>query len=209
LLEGWLPPRSRLWRLDSTAALYRACDAAKAGEYERPADFAADLARAERAGRIRWRERWVGLLIVVLLIAPWAILPLYWLRDRAESPEPLSFLPLALAFLAPAAVLSGYTQARSLVQYLRLRRPGRDRILRRQSIVRLAQALILGGLALGLGVVALIDGSVPLRTGLPALVLILTGFWLAGAGAAGFVTFGELLAESLQRKPSAGREATV
>src|SRR5262249_46337225 len=40
-------------------------------------------------------------------------------------------LPATLAFLCPAAVLAGYAQARWLVQYLRLRRPGRDRLVPR------------------------------------------------------------------------------
>jgi serine/threonine protein kinase len=200
LLENWLPPRSRTWRLDSTATLYRACDAAKGDEYERPADFAADLVRAEGAGRLRWRERWVGLLIVLLLLLPWAFLPMRWLHN---SGEPASFLPVALMFLATAAVLAGYAQARSLVHYLRLRRPGRERILRRQTTLRLVQAVAPAVLGLALGVGGALDAGVPLGAGLPALFVILIGFWVAGAGVAAFVTFGELLASSLQRKRDA------
>jgi len=76
LLEAWLPPRSFAWRFEALAAVYRACDAAKQGDYDRPADFAADLARADRAGQVRWRERWAGAFVLVLLLLPWAILPL-------------------------------------------------------------------------------------------------------------------------------------
>ncbi len=209
LLESWLPPRGGSWRLQSTAAIYRACDAAKAGEYERPADFAADLVRAERAGRVRWRERWAGLLILILVLLPWPFLLLRWSQPEGESGPSHAFLAVALSVLAPAAALAGYSQARALEQYLRLRRRGHDPILRGQASARLAQALTLAALGLALGVAAALDTGVPLRTGLPALLVILIGFWAVGGGIAAFVTFGELLASSLQRKPAAARDAAL
>ena len=184
LLEGWLPPRSFAWRFDPLAPVYRACDAARDGAYQRPADFAADLARADHAGRVRWRERWVGALILVLLLLPWAIQPLRRLAAAAEDAPPgaraAALLPLALAFLCPTAVLAGYAQMRSLVQYLRLRRPGRDRILPGETAFRLAQAGAFAALAVALGAVAVLDAGTLPGAALPALLLVLTGFWAAG-----------------------------
>jgi hypothetical protein len=209
LLEGWLPPRSFTWRYEALAAVYRACDAARDGEYERPSDFAADLRRAERAGRVRWRERWAGALILLLLLLPWAFVAVRWLagRDGPAPPGLPALLPLTLAFLCPAAVLSGYAQARSLVQYLRLRRPGRDRILPRETAGRLTQAAAFAALALALGSAAVLDYGASYRAALPGLVVVLTGFWVAGACVAGIVTFGELLADSLRRGPASAQDA--
>jgi serine/threonine protein kinase len=201
LLEGWLPPRSFLWRLGAMAAVYRACDAAKEGAYERPADFAADLARAARAGRVQWRERWAGVLILLLPLLALLLLPL-----RSLVAGNGSILPAALAFLCPAATLAGYAQARSLVQYLRLRRPGRDRVLPGD----LAGNLVVAGLIAVLtaaqevltGMAAVADAGAPLLGGLAALGAVLAGFWVTGLGVAGVVTFGELLANSLRREPA-------
>jgi len=210
LLGGWLPRRSFAWRLEALAAVYRACDAAQEGEYERPADFAADLRRAERAGRVRWRERWAGAFTLVLLLLPGLLLPLRWLADEAGGlPSDLpGLLPLALAFLCPAAMLAGYAQARSLVQYFRLRRPGRDRILPGGTPARLLQAGVFAALATALGLAALLAERTALAAAVPALLLVLAGFWATGGGVAGIVTFGELLADSLRREPSPLRDAS-
>jgi hypothetical protein len=202
LLESWLPPRSFAWRREATAGVYRACDAAKEGAYERPADFAADLARAERAGRVRWRERWLGLLILVLLLLPWLLLPL---RRMLEGNG--SVLPATLAFLCPAAALAGYAQTRALVQFFRLRRPGRDRVLPGGLAGRIAAAGAFAALAVAPGLVAVLDAGGSLPGGLAALLVVLTGFWATGVGVAGVVTFGELLARSLRREPSPARDA--
>jgi hypothetical protein len=211
MLESWLPQRSFLWRFEPLAAVYRACDAARDGAYQRPADFAADLARADQAGRVRWRERGVAILILALLLLPWVIHVVRRLvaagEDAAAGGGAPALLPLALTFLCPTALLAGYSQARSLVQYLRLRRPGRDRILPGETAPRLVQAGAFAALAVALGTVALIDAGTPLAAGLPALLLVLTGYWAAGACLAGIVTFGELLARSLRREPVAARGA--
>jgi tRNA A-37 threonylcarbamoyl transferase component Bud32 len=207
MLEGWLPPRPFAWRLAPLAAVYRACDAARDGAYQRPADFAADLARADHASRVRGRERWVTALILVLLLLPWAVHLLRRLvaagEEAAPAGGPPALLPLALAFLCPTAVLAGYAQARSLVQYLRLRRPGHDAILPGEVTVRLAKAGAFAALAVALGAVAIIDAGTLPGAALPALLLVLAGFWAAGACLAGVVTFGELLANSLRREPAA------
>jgi serine/threonine protein kinase len=204
LLEGWLPPRPFLWRLGAMAAVYRACDAAREGAYERPADFAADLSRAERAGLLQWRERWAGLVILALPLLPLLLLLHRWLEGGDWS-----VLPAALAFLCPAAALAGYAQARSLVQYLRLRRPGRDRLLPGD----LAGNLIVAGLLAALTAAqatfsgwAALDAGGPLLGGMAALLIVLTGFWVTGACGAGIVTFGELLARSLRHEPLPARD---
>jgi hypothetical protein len=211
LLEGWLPPRSFLWRFEPLAAVYRACDAAREGAYQRPAEFAADLDRADHAARVRGRQRWVTALILVLLLLPWAVHLLRRLVAVGEEVEPgggaPALLPLALAFLCPTAVLAGYAQTRSLVQYLRLRRPGRDRILPGEMAFRLTQAGAFAALAVALGTVGVIDARLLPGAALPALLLVLAGFWTAGACLAGIVTFGELLARSLRREPAAARDA--
>jgi serine/threonine protein kinase len=202
LLEAWLPPRPFAWRFEALAAVYRACDAARRGEYDRPADFAADLARADRAGQVRWRERWVGVLILVLLLLPWLLLPLRRLTEGNGS-----VLPATLAFLCPAVLLAGYAQVRSVVQYVRLRRPGRDRILPGGATPRLIQAGAFAALALGLGVAGVLDDGGAFWTALPALLLVLAGFWATGAGVAGLVTFGELMARSLRPQPPPAPDA--
>ncbi|HEX5273235.1 MAG TPA: protein kinase, partial [Gemmataceae bacterium] len=211
LLEGWLPRRSLLWRSSPLAAAYRACDGAREGAYRRAADFAADLARADHSARVRWRERWVGALLLALLLLPWGIHLLRRLVTAGEESAPgggaPALLPLALAFLCPTAILAGYAQARSLVQYLRLRRPGRDRILPGLVALRLGQAGAFAALALALGVVAIIDAGTLSGAALPALLLVLGGYWAVGGGLAGIVTFGELLARSLRRAPAAARGA--
>jgi tRNA A-37 threonylcarbamoyl transferase component Bud32 len=203
LLEGWLPPRPRSWRRQALAAVYRACDAAGAGDYERVADFAADLRRADRAAAACWRERWAGAVILILLLLPWALLPLRWLTADPDAPPATAtpLLALVLACLCPTAVLAGYAQVRSLVQYLRLRRPGRDRILRGATNVRLVAAAVFAALAVALGAVAAYESELPPRIALPALLLVLGGFWVAGACLAGVITFGELLGRTLRREP--------
>jgi hypothetical protein len=62
-------------------------------------------------------------------------------------------------------------------------------------------------LALALGIVGIIDGGGSLRASVPALLVVLVGFWVAGACVAGVVTFGELLAGSLRREPPHTRDA--
>ncbi len=206
LLEGWLPRRSFAWRFESLAAVYRACDAARDGAYERPADFAADLGRAERAGRARWRELCTGAVILVLLLLPWMFLPLRRLVDRDGTTFP-ALLPLVLTFLCPAAGLAGYAQARSLVQFLRLRRRGRDRVIPSGSAVPLAQVVAFAALAVALGLAGIVEDGLSPRDAVPALLVVLGGFWAVGVGVAVIITFGEKLANSLRREPSAGRDA--
>src|SRR5689334_21137986 len=180
MLEGGLPPRPLAWRLAPLAAVYVGSDAATARAWLNPADLAADLARTDHASRVRGRERWVTAVILVLLLLPWGVHLLRRLvaagEEAATTGGPPALLPLALTFLCPTAVLAGYAQARSLVQYLRLRRPGRDRILPGETAPRLVQAGAFAALAVALGTVALIDAGTPLAAGLPALLLVLTGY---------------------------------
>src|SRR5262249_22834066 len=105
LLESWLPPRASLWRYETLAFVYRACDAAKAGEHERAADFAADLDRAARAGQVRGRARWLTAAVVLLLVLPWLLLPLRWLPGAAADSSFPRLLASALLALCPAALL--------------------------------------------------------------------------------------------------------
>ena len=58
-------------------------------------------------------------------------------------------------------------------------------------------------LAVALGGVGIIDAKMLPGAALPALLLVLAGFWAAGACLAGVVTFGELLVRSLRREPAA------
>jgi serine/threonine protein kinase len=197
LLEGWLPRRSLAWRLEALAPIYRACDAAKNGAYLRPADFAADLARAERAGRVRWRERWIGALVFLLLLVPWLLLPLRRLMAGNGS-----VLAATLTFLCPVVALAGYAQNRSLTHFVRLRRSGRDPVLPGGLAGRFIAAGTFAALAAALGAVAVLDAGGSLSGGLAALLVVLAGFWGMGVGVAGVVTFGELLAHSLRREPA-------
>jgi tRNA A-37 threonylcarbamoyl transferase component Bud32 len=204
LLHDWLPPRPSAWRFEMAAPVYRVCDAAREGRYARAADLASDLERAARAGQVRWRERWASALVYTLLLLSWLALPLGGLQAyRAggdlspPGPGPLGY---ALLGLCPAALLLGYVQARSLVQRRRLRGGGRDLIFPGGVWRRLVQTALFVGPAAALGWVALAPNGAgaPVPAALPALLGILFGFWLSGAGLAGVVTFGELLAGSLR-----------
>jgi hypothetical protein len=204
LLESWLPPRSVFWRYETLAYVYRACDAAKAGGYERAADFAADLDRAGRAGQVRWRGRWATAVVVLLLVLPWLVLPLRWLLGRGDGTDPdlPRLLSVALVALCPAALLFGYAQIRALLLRHRLRASGHDRIFSRGPWKWLGQAGAFAAMALALGALGLFDETHGLRA-LPALALVLLGFWGAGASAAGMVTFTEFLVRSLRREQPA------
>ncbi len=207
LLRDWLPQRPVFWRYEAMAPLYRVCDAACAGEYERAADLSDDLGRAVRAGQMRWRERGLNVIVFLLILLPWLLLPLRafympavdgWLLDRNS----MAFLSISLLALCAGAVLFGYAQTRSLVQRRRLCRGRSDRILPGGKRYVLFHGVGFWSTAALLGGVALLDAGQRLLHGLPTLLGIVLGFWCLGACVAGIVTFGEFLAASLRREPT-------
>jgi serine/threonine protein kinase len=208
LLRDWLPSRPVFWRYEAMAPLYRVCDAACTGEYERAADVSADLGRAVRAGQMRWRERGLNVFVLILLLLPWLLLPL---RAFSHSPgegwllarNSMAFLAISLLVVCSAAVLFGYAQTRSLVLRRRLCRGSSDRILPGGMRYVLFHGLGFWSTAALLGGVGLLDAGQGLLLGLPALLGIVLGFWWIGASVAGIVTFGEFLAASLRREHSA------
>jgi hypothetical protein len=203
LLEGWLPPRPRLWRYEMLAPVYRACDAAVAGQYERAADLAADLHRASRAAAFRWRERWATVLTCIVLLVPCLLLGLGRLASPpgGSSVDGALFLTASLMALVGAALLFGYTQVRSLVQRARLCTSRRDLIFPGTIYRRPVQTGLFLAVATALGAAALVGfhGPAPLTATVPAILVILVTFLLCGAGVAAIITFGELLARSLRR----------
>jgi hypothetical protein len=213
LLRDWLPSRPVFWRYEAMAPLYRVCDAACAGEYERAADLSADLGRAVRAGQMRWRERGLNVFVFVLLLFPW---PLLLVRTFSHSPgegwllarNSMAFLSISLLAITAATVLFGYAQTRSLVLRRRLCRGSSDRILPGGMRYVLFHGLGFWSTAALLGGVGLLDAGQGLLLGLPVLLGIILGFWSIGACVAGIVTFGEFLGASLRREQTAPPKST-
>ncbi len=214
LLRDWLPSRPIFWRYEAMAPLYRVCDAACAGEYERAAELSADLGRAVRAGQMRWRERSLNVFVFLLLLLPWFLLP--WRAFSRSNEEggllarnSLVFLSIGLLALCTGAVLFGYAQLRSLVQRRRLCRGSSDRILPGGKRYLLFHGVGFWSTAALLGGFGLLDAGQGLLLGLPVLLGNVLGFWCLGVCVAGIVTFGEFLAASLRREQSASPGETT
>ena len=131
LLRAWLPPRPRHWWRRPLGMLYQVCDAAEAGEYERPADLARDLERAAHAAHVRRWERTGGIVFLILWALPMLAGVLGLVLNYASSSDPEThgrvsqasfFLAQHLLMtLAPSAVLLGFVQSWGLVRSYRLR----------------------------------------------------------------------------------------
>ena len=131
LLRDWLPRRSRGWRYSPLAMLYQVCDAADAGEYQRPADLAKDLERAARSANVRWWERIGRAVFLLLWLLPMlatiiGLIPAMLRGPGSAAQSGLSEMGMFLAqhliiILAPGAVLLGFVHSWSLVQSYRLR----------------------------------------------------------------------------------------
>jgi tRNA A-37 threonylcarbamoyl transferase component Bud32 len=195
LLHGWLPPPPRAWQRRWLAPVYRVCDAAERGEYRRAADLAADLERAARFARIRWRQGYVTALVVFLVLLP--------LLCLAASRGAHGSIYLLLA-TAPAALVLGYGHGRALVYRRRLLvgDPARDRVLKSSWFrVLLPVGVVLVPAAL-LGWVARPDSGGVGSAVHAALTAggMAAAFWLLGMAGAGLVAFGEFLLASVKRQ---------
>jgi serine/threonine protein kinase len=211
LLNEWLPPRPRGWQRQSLATLYYVCDAARDGDYVRPADLAADLERAVQAAQVRRRERVAYGIVLVLFAVPVLILLLAWVSGWLAGPDQPGSQPLTrtggwiadtlLMLLAPCTMLLGFVHARGLMHHLRLgwrwaigRRFWKQSVL--PSLVQVALITVLSGLAACL-ILNRHGYSFQLRVLLLGAGELL-GFWLLGVCLAVLVRFGELLIDSLR-----------
>jgi serine/threonine protein kinase len=214
LLLGWLPPRAGRWQRRPLAMAYRVCDTALEGGYARAADLAADLERAARWARIRWRERGVSAVVVLLAIVPLLVLVLdlvlsLFVSDANKGPDVPSLAdpvaPYLLLGLCPAAVVLGYAQGRTLVYRfrLRLRGGGHDPFLRRGLVKALGEIALLAVPA----EIFLIYGlhrSTVTGVGLLTHFLVfweLLGFWFAGVFLAAIVTSAEWVLATVRPQP--------
>jgi serine/threonine-protein kinase len=207
LLGEWLPPRPPGWPRRVLAPLYRVADAA--GAYARPADLADDVERAVHEVQVRWRQRWVHALVLVLLAVPLlfpavvAVLGLTGVLDgrrlaglRVEG-DVAGGLLLALA---PGAALLGYVHARQVGRRLAewrgaARRPAS---VRDGPWLRLVEVLLLAAVAAGLAwrsLPAWAGGAT--WAGLLLVAALFIGVWALGIGAAGLMAYLELLFRSL------------
>jgi serine/threonine protein kinase len=220
LLRTWLPSQRRGWQQYVVAPLYQVADAAGTGAYSRPADFADDLERAVRQVRLRWRESWAHVVVLLLLAGPLLLGAVTWVLRVTEA---LGVKPTAtvdatgslLLALAPAAALIGYMQARGLVHR---RIEGRRGSRSATGWGRPGDGVwlpLFEVLLLAAGVGVLTWFNIPVGDGRsPAAGLLLVAgefvsFWFLGVSLAALMTFLELLLHSLQvvqpaREPAAG-----
>ncbi|HXG12647.1 MAG TPA: protein kinase [Gemmataceae bacterium] len=192
LLQSWLPPAPRAWERRWLAPVYRVANAAAKGHYLRAADLADDLERAARLARIRWRHGWVAALVAGLVLLPLLVSVIDWGGRRSMY---------LLLSICPAALVLGYSHGRALVyrRRLRVRDAARNRVLKGS----LSSILLPAVLVLAPAVLLAVTGfpGADARAGLLAGG-VAVGFWLVGAAAAGLVTFGEFLLNSLRPRPA-------
>jgi serine/threonine protein kinase len=208
LLSAWLPIQPRLGQRHWSGPIYRVCDAAVKGCYERAADLAHDLDQALRASSFRWRQRWINILLLLFLTLPLFGLAGEWLVDRATSGKvadvTVAHWPLRshlLFMLCPGALVLGITHARTIQERYRTRLSpaARGRILGTRDLVGIA-ALVL--LTLGAIILNLpnLPGDDPGGSYVARLVLFLGtlfGFWLIGVFAVAAVAFAQGIRASL------------
>jgi hypothetical protein len=220
-LAEWLPDRPGWWGGRILAPLYEAARAAAAGSYARAADLADDLERAAWAVRLRWRERWANLLVLVLLVVPLLFPAVVWAASAFELVEPATAEELArpggvrvaygLLTLLPCTVVLGYVHARSLVHRLRLRQRGRLRspLLRAGTLTRLIQLGPFALLAAAVTWYCAVEATLrEAAAGGVLLVACFAGFWFLGACLGGLVTYAEVLLASVHSlHPAGGRGA--
>jgi hypothetical protein len=211
LLGEWLPPRPRLWPLRPQASLYRVCDAAGAGAYQKAADLATDLEKAVQLAHLRRRMRWANVLALVLLIIPLMILAGLWFTRSVDKPAPSAettstfdrhtLIAGLLVALCPSALVVGCSQVRFWIQLRRLHlsRVARGRLGSGGTLASLVPltAIALLGLALGLLGAREASGAAHLIGTLLLALTELAGFWLLGAFLAGLSVGVDVLLRSL------------
>jgi serine/threonine protein kinase len=211
LLGEWLPQRKRAWSLRPQAALYRVCDAANTGEYDKAADVAEDLEKAMRLGRLRRRMRWASAVAVVLLVVPLLILAGLWLTRGDESLPTPDQAPNAfdrhtvitglLVALCPSILVVGFSQVRFWIQRRRLRlsRVTRGRLGTGGTLESLAPLTLIFILGMALGILAAreTEGSEHFMGTLLLALAELAGFWFLGAALAGLSIGVDILLRSL------------
>jgi serine/threonine protein kinase len=211
LLGKWLPPRKRAWFLRPPAALYRVCDAAGVGAFQKAADLATDLEKAMQLTRLRRRLRWANILALVLLVVPLLFLAVLWLTRSVEStPAPHkptnaldrhTVITGLLVALCPSILMVGFTQVRFWIQRRRLRlsRVTRGRLGSGGTLASLVSLTLIFVLGLALGILAAREAEGPARLiGTPLLTLAeLAGFWFLGASLAGLSIGVDVLLRSL------------
>jgi hypothetical protein len=222
MLQGWLPPRRGAQGTLVLRPLYRVADAAAKGQYDRPADLAADLERAGRYIRIRWREGWAYILVMLLIAGGALVFPVLlrvWGTPQAfDRPDPIvRSLPQSvvegyfLLALLPAIVLLSYLHGRALVRWAAERRnPGKGRSWGAGAVA--GPPLLMSVLLLVLisipGLTNLAAGNAGSRVAgsLPLLAGTFASLWFLGVCLALVVSFVELLFRSLQAAPSVREE---
>ena len=157
--------------------------AACLGNYSQAADLAAELDRAARELRHRWRRHLILAVLLVVATFPWLLLAI--LGD--------AFAPVLRAALAPSCVLLGYSQVRTLVARYRLQ----QRLVRPRDLATGVGPVLL--LALPAGLLAACGWSIfPQDTALGVLAIAdLLGCWLAGTCLGCLVTGGEAVYATL------------
>jgi hypothetical protein len=213
LLGEWLPPRKRAWSLRPQAALYRVCDAAGAGAYDKAADLAVDLKKAMQLTRLRRRMRWANVLALILLVLPLLILAGLWLTrgvDNASTPDKTSHafdrhtvITGLLIALCPSILVVGFTQVRFWIQRRRLQlsRVARGRLGSGGTLGSLVPLTLIFILGLALGILAAreAEGSAHFLGTLFLALAELAGFWFLGAALAGLSIGVDVLLRSLPR----------
>jgi len=211
LLDEWLPQRGRFWFLRPQAALYRVCDAASAGTYQKAADLAADLEKAMQLTRLRRRLRWANMLALALLAVPFVVLAVLWLTRGVGKPmgqdgptnafDRHTVIVGFLLALCPSILVVGFTQVRFWIQRRRLRlsRVTRGRLGGGGTLATLVPLTIIFVLGLVLGVLAarLAEGWAHLIVTPLFTLAELAGFWLFGAALAGLSIGVDVLLRSL------------
>jgi serine/threonine protein kinase len=209
LLHSWLPARPRGWQRHFLAPVYRVCDAAQEGAYDRAGNLADDLDRAIQAVQVRWRERWFHSLLLGVFALFLVALGISWGLDRFSNPGPTQpaggaspFAGPLLLVLCPLAMLLGYSHGRSFIRCRQFqRRDGRrDQLVMGSAWLDLIQAALLLIAVAGLVLSGLLGTTRDMSVALTLLWLYgaMAGFWLLGACIAGLVLFAELLVRSVR-----------
>src|SRR5438552_5922265 len=194
--------------------LYQVCDAAEAGEYQRPADLARDLERAAHAAHVRRWERTGAIVFLILWALAMLAAVVGLVLNYASSSDPethgrVSQASLFLAqhllmTLAPSAMLLGFVQSWGLVRSyrLRLRCAAFSRLMRDKLLSMFLLAILVTIIPAVLACFALHRLGQPISFQVWLLATAeLLGFWLLGLCVMGLVTFGELLIASVRSQP--------
>jgi serine/threonine protein kinase len=207
LLADWLPRRGRGWPLLPQAGLYRVCDAARGGAYQRAEDLATDLEKSVHLARLRRRMRGANILALVVLVGPLLMLAGLWMSRGAATDSMTNGMDRAtlitglLVALCPSAVVVGFTQFRFWIQRRRLHlsRVARGRIGVGGTLGSLVPLGLIGTLGIVVGVLAAKDaeGVTHLTASISFALFELAGFWFLGGFLAGLSIGVDVLLHSL------------